>query len=452
VSNIVPIGNAQAPMAMRQRFQQGTALNNNFSDGVRDAFPILSIKGKVFRARVNGQEQALIDPASGTPVPYLDVVLVNASKFLAKSYYAKGFTEGDFDAPTCWSLDSIRPDASVVNKVSPVCGTCPMNAFGSKITESGKAAKACQDARRVAVVMPHMLSGQEPLTMLLRVPQSSLKNLKNYAQMLERHQFEPNGCVTRLAFDYQEAYPKLLFNFVQPLDDATYQKVVDIAESPQTASMLQAPDFDMAASTGPVQDQGTQHTGLGGLAPQAGPVLAGAPVQAQQAGPVMQPDPTLNQVQPQQTAKPDLRVVQPSSTIITLPDGKRFDTSTGQYVEETPKQAEMPELDPATVKLPDGKYFNTATQAYVSGPEKGAGEAKAEAPLTRQRRTRKSAEQPAQEATEPAQASPDPKPEPEQQPAEQAATPNGHDKDIKPAIAGTPPGLDEILRKLMPTT
>jgi len=67
VSNIVPIGNAQAPMAMRQRFQQGTALNNNFSDGVRDAFPILSIKGKVFRARVNGQEQALIDPASGTP-------------------------------------------------------------------------------------------------------------------------------------------------------------------------------------------------------------------------------------------------------------------------------------------------------------------------------------------------------------------------------------------------
>jgi hypothetical protein len=82
------------------------------------------------------------------------VVLVNASPNLAKSYYVKGFVDGDLNPPDCWSLDSLRPDASVVNKINPTCLDCPMNAFGSRVTPDGKAAKACSDARRMAVVLP----------------------------------------------------------------------------------------------------------------------------------------------------------------------------------------------------------------------------------------------------------------------------------------------------------
>ena len=156
MSNIVPIDQAARAVSplMRERMAAGKSVNSKFADGIRDAFPILSIKGKVFRARISGQETPFIDPQTRQPIAFLDLVMVNASRTLAKTFYIKGFAEGDMNPPDCWSLDSVRPDPSVANKVSPVCGTCPMNAFGSRITDNGKQAKACQDARRVAVVMP----------------------------------------------------------------------------------------------------------------------------------------------------------------------------------------------------------------------------------------------------------------------------------------------------------
>ena len=58
-SNIIPIGQARVPAAMRARLQGGVALNKNFSDGVRDAFPMLSIKGKVFRIRIDRKSTRL---------------------------------------------------------------------------------------------------------------------------------------------------------------------------------------------------------------------------------------------------------------------------------------------------------------------------------------------------------------------------------------------------------
>jgi len=174
--NMIPIDQARAlaPAKMRERMAQGTALSNRFADNVADAFPKLSIKGKVFRIKVDGREMIARD-TQGHALAYLDVVLVNASAQLAKTYYTKGFSDGDMNPPDCWSLDSVRPDPSVVNKVNPTCPDCSMNAFGSRVTPDGKAAKACSDSRRIALVLPHELVDQvkEPLVMLLRVPQSA---------------------------------------------------------------------------------------------------------------------------------------------------------------------------------------------------------------------------------------------------------------------------------------
>jgi len=477
MNTLVPIQNAQGPLAMRQRLQAGQSLNKNFSEGVRDAFPILSIKGKVFRARVGGQEQALIDPQTQAPVPYLDVVLVNASQYLAKSYYAKGFTDGDMDAPTCWSLDSIRPDPSVVNKVNPVCGTCPMNVFGSRITEGGKAAKACQDARRVAVVMPHQLlnANEAPLVFLLRVPQSSLKNLKNHAEELARYSFEPQGCVTRLAFDYKEAYPKLLFNFVAPLNDPQYAQVFDLAHSSFVEGMLKAPDFDTAASTGPVQDPMTQHTGIGGLAPQVGPVLY--PVQPEPGIAANVPSQPFHDMSTQPNLSQPIHaspMPQPAGTVVThpepvqlhvvpnnlidLPDGRRFDTVTKQYVEPPQPKVQMPELDPNVVALPEGKFFNTSTRQYVEGPHLGAKEYVAPEIKPRAKKAvpkkdealaaavppkveAKPAEPVQQAAPEPAQSSPQAIPEEQ---------PHSNGADTKPTVGAAPQSLENILTSLIP--
>lgn len=487
MSNLVPIDQANVPSLMRQRIAAGKAANSNFSDGIRDAFPVLSIKGKVFRARISGAETPFIDPNTRQPIAYLDVVMVNASRTLAKSYYIKGFTDGDMNAPDCWSLDSIRPDPSVANKVNPICTTCPMNAFGSRITEGGKQAKACQDARRVAVVMPHQLQDQSPMVLMLRVPQSSLKNLKAYAQLLERHGFEPGGCVTRMAFDYQEAFPKLLFNFVAPLNDAQYQRVVEMAEGDLVTGMLSAPDFENAASTAPQQDTGSQHTGIGGLAPQAAPVLATGPVletaPVQQASPpahvppgmIELPDGRLfNQATGQFEAKPEppkpnLQAV--PTNLIELPDGRMFDPATKQYVERPQPPVQMAELDPATLTLPDGKFFNTLTKTFVTGPEKGAKEAVPEQPTTRARRGRpsKKAEQPVTPGvTEQAQAPQEAPQAPAQQPPVQApaqpvetpapvqAPPPNANGDashgVKPMVSAASLPLQEILQKLVPTS
>lgn len=392
-NNVIPISQARAPAAMRERLNTGVATNRNFADGVRDAFPMLSIKGKVFRLRVDGQETPFIDQQTRQVIPALDIVLANASRLISKAYYIRGFVDdGDFLPPDCWSLDSVRPDPSVANKVSPTCANCPKNAFGSapaRNPEEGKrGGKACSDARRIAVVMPGHLQKQgiEPLVFLLRVPATSLKSLKAYAQMLERNGWEPAACVTRLAFDYNEAYPKLTFNFVDALTDQEYAQIVQIAESPSTASMLEAPDFD----TG-VPGNATPNAAMEPRVRQETPtfsdpsIVAGQPAGAQQQQePPMRQDPPMRETQtvrPQdqgnladvlqgrQTAQPQ---TQAQDTIIELPTGERFNTATGEFLPAGQPAVEMPSFDPMTIALPDGRFFNQTTKAFVVGPEVGA--------------------------------------------------------------------------------
>jgi len=436
MSNLVSLTQAQAPASSQQKLAAGTSLAGNFSDGIRDAFPLLSIKGSRFHLRMSGQSQAVLDPATNTPVSFLDVILVNASRLLSKTYYIKGFAEGDLNPPDCWSLDAIRPDPSVVNKVNPTCPNCPMNAFGSRITPDGKAAKACQDARRVAVMMPHQLGHPDPMVLMLRIPQSSLKNLKNHVQLLERHGFMANACVTRLSFDPTAAYPKLLFNFARPLTDPQYKEVEGLAESDQVAAMLAAPDFDNAATPAPAQT-GQMH----GFAPQEAPLIVPdtAPqAQPEQAAAVIVPE-AEEVTSPASAAAPH----EVPSTVIELPDGQMFDTATGEYVERAQPAVQMPELDPDTIKLPEGTYFHRVRREYVTGPEKGAPIATPPQPATRERKARA---KPKVEAKEEA-----PKIEPakvEEPPVQEAKPANGMDDsdDVKPVVTAAVPELDDILK------
>ena len=251
-NNIVPIGQAKMPAAMRNRLQAGAAVNKNFADGVGGFLPAPVDQGQDV-PHPPRRQGAAADRQLNQAVPYLDVVLVNASRTIAKTYYEKGFDPSEVgNPPDCWSLDSVKPDPSVVNKVNPTCADCPKNAFGSRVSERGgaqRAGKACSDSRRIAVVMPGDLGNPQPMTFLLSVPQTSLKNLKEYARLLERQGWEPAGCVTRLQFDPEAEFPKLMFYFVDGLNDAEYDTVVGIAESPATAAMLKAPDFDQTTGT-----------------------------------------------------------------------------------------------------------------------------------------------------------------------------------------------------------
>ncbi len=455
MNNIIPIDQAQGAAAMRAKLAAGNAVNRNFSEGVRESFPVLSIKGKVFRHRLGGNETPFIDPQTRQPFAFIDVVLVNASRTLSKAYYIRGFSDGDMNPPDCWSLDAVKPDPSVANKVHPTCGDCPMNAFGSRVTEGGKMAKACQDARRIAVTLPGWLgqAGRDP--MMLRIPQSSLKQLKAYAQLLEKHGFEPNGCVTRLSFDYQEAFPKLLFNFVAPLTDPEYAQVDALAQSQAVTGMLSAPDFENAPSHQPIHNPQIaplvrQATPMLGLADEdeAPAAVQQAAVAATQAvreeakldGLIELPDGRLfNPLTKQYVEKPKPVVAEVPSHVIEMPDGQLYDTVAKKYVERPQPKVEMPELDPNITELPDGKFYNMVTKQYVESPNKHAKPALPEVKTTRTRA------KPAPKK----EAAPEPVAEVKAEaPVEQAQPANGKAHDT--AVSAAPDDMEDVLEQLLP--
>lgn len=256
---LVPISGAQAPALAQQKLATDQALVKNFSDGVIDSYPVISIKGKIFRFKFQGEEKPHID-ANRYPIPYLDVVLVNASPNLSKVYYEKGFTEGDMNPPDCWSLNGIRPDPSSPKLQAPACAGCKQNVFGSKVTPSGKQAKACADSRRVAVAFPASIDGGSAQPVLLRIPQSSTKGLREYVQFLARNNFLPNACITRLSFDTKEAFPKVEFTFAGPLTDAQYGVVDALVGDDRTKRILDAPIDGPASEELDGSEPGTMQT------------------------------------------------------------------------------------------------------------------------------------------------------------------------------------------------
>jgi hypothetical protein len=435
MTQLIPIDQARAlaPTKMTQRIAEGRALNTNFADGVQNAFPVLSIRGKVFRIRDEGKEEAYVDPASKMPLPFLDVVLVNGSRTLAKSYYETGFDEDNMtQQPDCWSLDSIRPHPTVPNKVHPTCPDCPKNAFGSRITPAGKAAKACSDARRICVTLPHYLANPEPRIMMLRVPQTSLKNLKGYVELLAKNGYEPTGCVTRLSFDYNEAFPKLQFNFVGPVTNEEFEVIEAQASSPTVTSMLQMPDFDTAKS-----DQRANAQAATPLVRQAPPVtegaFGGAPTEPQTGK--VETKPAERQAPPQASAfagpedegEEEQQVYTSTEGLIETPDG--WITPDGELVtvQLPEEQAAAPtqEIDPDVIPMKNGKFFNKKTGAFVESqyrdvvPAPVKGKAKAAAA-------------------------------PAAKPAKGKSTKGGNGTEAKPQVVAASPKLEQLLGELVP--
>lgn len=221
--------------------------NDELGAGVNSSYGIVGYKGKVWSIRFGGQETPLMREDGDGPRNSIEVVLVKASPAISKIFYKSGYVEGSNAAPDCWSADGVKPDASVQNKCNATCADCPMNAWGSRITDSGKQGKMCADSRRVVVVpaedMDNELFGGP---MLLRIPAASLKDLKAYGDLLSSYQYPYYAAVTRVSFDAKEAYPKFVFNAVRPLTDAEAAKILKLRDDKRVATVL----AETAASAG----------------------------------------------------------------------------------------------------------------------------------------------------------------------------------------------------------
>ena len=214
--------------------------NDDLSSGVRGGYSVVSIRGSRWHVKVGDEETTITDPASGDPVGSLRLVLLKASPNVSKNYYSGGYEEGSSEAPTCWSIDGIRPDPAA-DKQAESCAGCQKNQFGSRITDAGKKVKACGDSRRLAVI-PEGDYANEVYggPMLLRVPASSLSGLAQFGKKMKNKGFPYNTIVTRVSFDHTVSFPKLEFNAVRPLTDAEADEIIGLLNNHEYADKIEA--------------------------------------------------------------------------------------------------------------------------------------------------------------------------------------------------------------------
>jgi len=226
--------------SMSSVFGDDLPKNDRLSTGISVGYPILRIKGKVWSiTRGSNEPHVLMRPDGDGPRNSIDVVLLAASQNVSKVWYEKGYVEGSTDAPDCFAPNGVVPDASSPKKQSNTCASCPQNAWGSKITPAGKKAKACQDSKRVAVsplgdVRNEAFGGP----MMLRVPAASLTDFANYGDGLDAQGYRYFTVGTKMSFDPNEAYPKLVFEPIRALEDHEAEAVVELRKSAAVTSIL----------------------------------------------------------------------------------------------------------------------------------------------------------------------------------------------------------------------
>jgi hypothetical protein len=229
---------------------------DEFGASIVGGFAILGYRGKVWRLRYRGEEQNLINTETKDPLSSVEVVMVRAAPVLSKLYYAKGYVEGSSEAPDCWSSNGQTPDASVQAPVCESCVACPMNAFGSRITEAGKKGKACSDSKRVAIVPLEDIDNEVyGGPMLTRVPAASLQELKLFSDKMKSLGYPIFAVGVRIRFDINEPYPKLTFSAIRPLTDDEMQKVLALRDDPRTARILNETVEAIERAAAPVEEE-----------------------------------------------------------------------------------------------------------------------------------------------------------------------------------------------------
>ena len=283
--------------------------NDDLSAGVQGSFGVVSFKGKVWRIKHGGEEQ-IVKTVEGDPAPYLLAVIVKSSPQVSKIYYTGTYTEGDDSAPTCFSIDGVKADVSSDAVQSSSCAACPMNVWGSKITESGTKTKACADSRRLAVVpYPDIENVNAGGPMLLRVPPASLQEVSRFGKEVKGWGLNYSAVVVRISFDMNVAYPKLMFKAVRGLSVDEARQIVAMRSGDAVSAMLAAaPMFDAAPAPAPVE---AAPAPAPKAAPKAAPTAAPVPVEVapEPVQAAAEPEPV-----PKQTPKEaNAAVVEPAS-------------------------------------------------------------------------------------------------------------------------------------------
>ena len=248
MSNVTVFNPSKVPTFAKSRGLSTIA--KSLTGGAGGGGKNISIKGGVFRLISDGKEIASIDDR------HLDVVVVAAAPKVGRTFYMGKYEEGKTTAPSCWSADGDKPDASIESPQHSNCADCPQNIQGSGEGNS----RACRFSQRIAVVLANDVEG-DPLS--LSLPATSIFGkevngdmpLQAYARWLAAQNINPEEVVTRMRFDTKAAVPKLYFKTMRWLSDDEFADVepkIDSEEVQKMATLSFSPSAPQVAAPAPM--------------------------------------------------------------------------------------------------------------------------------------------------------------------------------------------------------
>ncbi len=333
---------------------------DEMGSGVSGGFGVITYKGKIWKTKYQGTETVLRKQDGSNELRQsIEVVVVKAASVVAKIYYETGFVDGSTAPPDCWSTNGQTPDPASPKKQCATCAGCPMNAWGSRVTEAGKPGKACADSKRLAVVPMNdinndLLGGP----MLLRVPAASLREMKSFADKLQAMGFPSYSIAIRIGFA-EVAHPQFTFGAIRALTDEEADDVMALRDDPRTARILsEAVEF-------------VRHEGDPETAPLPESVFE-QPPQPKAAAPATAAPTTAAAVVPPKVTKPrTVKPVAPAPAPVVAAPLPAHDPETGEIAdEESEEDRELREMQEAVAKrMAENAQRKAAEAAKAAAPK-----------------------------------------------------------------------------------
>jgi hypothetical protein len=193
----------------------------------------ISVKGGVFRMIAEGEEVAVNEDRA------MNVIVVEASDHVARTFYAGQYKEGEFTGPVCWSADGKAPSETIASPQFSNCDKCPQNIKGSGQGES----KACRYSRKLAVVLDGDVGGDVysltlAATSMFGKADGDKLPFEAYVRYLASHNAPVTAVVTEMRFDIKSPVPKLFFSPVRVLTDDEWETCREKAATPEAKAAV----------------------------------------------------------------------------------------------------------------------------------------------------------------------------------------------------------------------
>lgn len=219
----------------------------------RATVPSVTYGGKVWTLNLNGERHKLTkrdEDGDEAPVPILRVVVLGYADSMGRTYYPGEYDPDKPGKPDCWSDDGRTPHASVQEPIAKSCADCPKAVKGSKITPQGKAVTACALHRMVVVAPANNLGQMPPLRLRLAVTSNYDKKspeleaagwyaFQQYVDLLRARRVPHSAMlVTKMKFDPNVDYPKVIFSPDRWLEDSEKAIVGPMSQLPEVKQLL----------------------------------------------------------------------------------------------------------------------------------------------------------------------------------------------------------------------